>query len=336
MSLGTDIGKRSPYLVLDSQVNADGVHVWPFNPKFPIDIVQHSLSGRQPFRMNRHDYFEIAFLYSGELVWQIQDQYVTQGKGDLFVMGTPKYHRVTERSSAHVGVESLFFHPSLFRLQGGHEDSEYLAPFQIHDPAFAHVLSRNEDVTIEVRGLMERIRREWPPQGDRAQLSVKTFVKMIMVLLLNHYGLGLRRAAPFDRRQQALQRFKPLFSFLDRNSRDPITPADAASVVNMSPSHFRRAFKQVTGQPFVLYLNQFRVARAQQLLATTDRPISEIGLDVGFCDQSYFGLIFRRITQMTPRQYREHARESAAGKAHESRVAKQDGTSSANRLQGVN
>jgi len=317
--VGAD-SRRSPYLVLDSQVNADGVHVWPFSPRFPIDIVQHSLSGRQPFRMNRHDYFEIAFLYSGELVWQIQDHYVTQGKGDLFVMGTPKYHRVTERSSAHVGVQSLFFHPNLFRLQGAREDSEYLAPFQVHDPSFVHVISRNEDVVLEVRDLMERIRREWPPQSDRARLSIKTYVKMIMVLLLNHCGLSLKSPARLDRRQQALQRFKPLFSFLDRNSRDPITPADAARVVNMSPSHFRRAFKQVTGQPFVLYLNQFRVARAQQLLATTDHPISEIGLDVGFCDQSYFGLIFRRITQMTPRQYREHARQGLRGKANDAEV----------------
>jgi len=310
--------KRKPYLVLDSQVNADGAHVWPFDTNFPIDIVQHSLSGRQPFRMNRHDYFEIAYLNSGELVWQIQDRMVKQGKGDLFVMGSPTYHRLTERSSAHASVLSLFFDPGLFRLHGAREDAEYLASFQIHDPAFSHVISRRSEVPREIRELLERIQKEWPAQSDRARLSIKTYVKMIMVLLLNHYAGNLKIPARFDRRQQALDRFKPLFTFLDRNSRDSITPADAARIVNMSPSHFRRAFKQVTGQPFVLYLNHFRVARAQTLLAKTEQPISDIGLEVGFCDQSYFGLIFRRIMRMTPRQYREHSRQPGDASAKNS------------------
>ena len=304
--------KPNRFLVLDSQVNADGVHEWPFDPRFPVDIVQHSLSGRQPFRMNRHDYFEIAFLNSGELVWQIQDHFVTQKKGDLFVMGSPTYHRVTEHSSAQVSAQSLFFHADLFRGVGSAEHSEYVAPFRIHDPAFPHVVPKRSDVPEEIRELMDRIRVELPAQTDRAKLSVKTYVKMVMVMLLNHYAGSLKMPSLRDRRQQALERFKPLFTFLDNRSREGITPADAARIVNMSPSHFRRAFKQVTGQPFVLYLNHFRVARAQHLLASTDDPISEIGLEVGFCDQSYFGLIFRRIARMTPRQYRETSRKSGS------------------------
>lgn len=308
---GTQNRKLRRFLVLDSQINADGVHIWPFDPRFPVDIVQHSLSGRQPFRMNRHDYLEIAYLNSGELVWQVQDHFVTQKKGDLFVMGSPTYHRVTERSSAQVSAESLFFHPDLFRGTGSTEESEYLAPFRIHDPTFPHVIPGRSDIPFETRKLMDRIRTESPAQTDRARLSVKTYVKMIMVTLLNHYVTNLKIPTKVDRRQQALDRFEPLFNFLDKKSNEPITPADAARIVSMSPSHFRRAFKQVTGQPFVLYLNNFRVAKAQQLLASTDEPISEIGLEVGFCDQSYFGLIFRRIAQMTPRQYREQARQGS-------------------------
>lgn len=313
----TNHKKQSRFLVLDSQVNADGVHLWPFDPHFPIDIVQHSLSGRQPFRMNRHDYFEIAYLNSGELVWQIQDRFVTQRKGDLFVMGSPTYHRVTEHSSAQVNAQSLFFHADLFRGVGSVEDSEYLAPFRIHDPSFPHVVPRSSEVPEEIRKLMDRIREESPAKTDRARLSIKTYVKMVMVILLNHCAGNLKVPTRLDRRQQALDRFKPLFAFLDKKSNEPITPADAARIVNMSPSHFRRAFKQVTGQPFVLYLNHFRVARAQQLLISTDDPISEIGLEVGFCDQSYFGLIFRRIAQMTPRQYREQTRKPACDKPHD-------------------
>jgi AraC-like DNA-binding protein len=65
-----------------------------------------------------------------------------------------------------------------------------------------------------------------------------------------------------------------------------------------------RLFKQVTGQPFVNYLNHFRIAKAQALLATTDLSVAEVSQEVGFCDQSYFGLIFRKLAQVTPLQYK--------------------------------
>jgi len=72
----------------------------------------------------------------------------------------------------------------------------------------------------------------------------------------------------------------------------------------MSACCFMHLFKEVTGHSFVAYLNRFRVARAQQLLAATDRSIADISLDTGFCNQSYFGVIFRRVTGMSPLAYR--------------------------------
>lgn len=301
---------RRDYLVLDSQVNADGVHIWPFDPRFPIDVVHHHLSGLRPFRMNRHDYMEILFLNAGELVWRVQDQSITQSKGDLFVMGSTKYHRVTENSSSQAAVESLFFHPDLIRSSSVcRDDSEYLAAFQSFDPGFPHVIPASTGVPSEIRGLMARIHQELPASSDRAKLCVKTYLKMILVVLLNHYSSSRMIPARFDRRQRALERFKPLFEFLDNQYWDQITPIDAAKILNMSPSHFRRAFKQVTGQSFVLYLNHFRIAKAQELLISTDKSIAEVGMEVGFCDQSYFGLIFRRCTQMTPLFYRNRAQQ---------------------------
>jgi len=302
---------RQDYLVLDSQVNADGVHVWPFDPRFPIDVVHHLLSGRQPFRMNRHAYLEIVHLNAGKLIWQVQEHFATQNRGDLFVMGGSKYHRVTEQSSFQVTVESLFFHPDLICSSlPSSDDSKYLSSFQSYHPAFPHVIPASSGVPAEVRSLIARIHKELPATSDRARLSVKTYVKMILVLLLNHYSPYCMVPAKSDHRQRALDRFKTLFKFLDANYQDLISPADAAKTVHMSPSHFRRAFKQLTGQSFVLYLNHFRIAKAQELLRSTNKSIADVGIEVGFCDQSYFGLTFRRHTQMTPMQYRNKVQQT--------------------------
>jgi len=308
MATSNRVPANGQFLVSDFQVNAEGVHVWPFEPQFPIDAIKHNLSGRHPFRMNRHDYVEIVYLNSGELVWQVQDNCVREQRGDLFVMLHPKYHRVTEHSSKQVTAESLFFHPELLRSRPACKDeSEYLVPFFSRDAEFAHVVPRDTAIPTEVLDLIRRIRKELPATTDCARLAVKTYVKMILVHILNHFAISEEPLLRSDRRHRELDRFKPVFEFLDHNYSEPISPGDAADTLNMSPSHFRRAFKHLTGQSFVPYLNHFRIEKAQQLLANPDIPISEVGLEVGFCDQSYFGLIFRRLTTMTPRQYRQRA-----------------------------
>jgi transcriptional regulator GlxA family with amidase domain len=60
----------------------------------------------------------------------------------------------------------------------------------------------------------------------------------------------------------------------------------------------------------VNHLNRLRVRRAQYLLADTDRSIAEIGHEVGFCSQSYFGVVFRRVSGASPFAYRAQFRKS--------------------------
>ena len=58
------------------------------------------------------------------------------------------------------------------------------------------------------------------------------------------------------------------------------------------------------------YFNHFRIERAQALLAKTDESMASISQQVGFCDQSYFGTVFRRIVGMTPATYRRRIRNN--------------------------
>jgi len=72
----------------------------------------------------------------------------------------------------------------------------------------------------------------------------------------------------------------------------------------MSKRNFTRFFKKVTGQTLMDYLQALRVERARHLLASTDKTIAEIALEVGFCNQSYFGAVFHRPAQMSAHEYR--------------------------------
>ena len=302
---------KGEFRVSDCQVTADSVHVWKFDPDFPLEVVHHSLSGLQPFRMNRHNYLEIVYVQTGELVWQVQERFLAQKKGDLFVMGGLFYHRVTELSRSRVSAISLFFLPRLIQPSAlPSEGAEYLAPFLLQDSTFPHVISANTKIPSQIVYWIRQINNEMPANSDRARLSVRTYLKMILLILANHFATYKATARAYERRQEHLRRLRPLFDFLERHYSEPLAISVAAPLVGMSNSHFRRFFKKTTGQSFVTYLNHFRIARAQEVLESSDKTIAEVGLEVGFCDQSYFGLIFRKLIKMTPLEYRQRFKES--------------------------
>lgn len=82
---------------------------------------------------------------------------------------------------------------------------------------------------------------------------------------------------------------------------------DIAAAVGMSPYHFARLFKQAMGITPHQYVIAQRITSAQQLLMTSDLPLVEVGLRVGFNTQSHFSTLFRRWTGLTPKQYRQQS-----------------------------
>jgi transcriptional regulator GlxA family with amidase domain len=92
--------------------------------------------------------------------------------------------------------------------------------------------------------------------------------------------------------------------FIDAHLDKKISIQALADIAGFSLYHFARAFKQSEGLAPHEYLVQCRVRRAQELLAGTNLPLSEIALATGFSDQSHCGRRFREQVGITPSSYR--------------------------------
>ena len=69
---------------------------------------------------------------------------------------------------------------------------------------------------------------------------------------------------------------------MDRAFAQPLDVPALARVAHVSPAHFSRQFRATFGETPHRYLQRRRVERAMELLRETDRPVTEICLDVGF------------------------------------------------------
>jgi AraC-like DNA-binding protein len=91
---------------------------------------------------------------------------------------------------------------------------------------------------------------------------------------------------------------------IERASGAPLALSDLADGAGLSPFHFLRIFRDVTGTTPHQYLVGARLRRAARMLLDTAHPVTRIAYDVGFEDLSNFTRTFRREIGCTPRAFR--------------------------------
>ncbi len=92
--------------------------------------------------------------------------------------------------------------------------------------------------------------------------------------------------------------------FINDNYRNDICLDAVAWEVRMSPAHFSRTFKKVMSLSYQDYLNSLKITKANNLLRTSAKSVTEIAAFLGFADLTGFGRIFKKLTGHTPSAFR--------------------------------
>ncbi|MCK9485387.1 MAG: AraC family transcriptional regulator [Dehalococcoidia bacterium] len=94
---------------------------------------------------------------------------------------------------------------------------------------------------------------------------------------------------------------------MDRAYAEPLDIPTLARITHLSPAHFIRRFRATFGETPHRYLQRRRVERAMFLLRETDRPVTDICLEVGFRSLGSFTTTFTAIVGLPPSGYRNRS-----------------------------
>lgn len=114
--------------------------------------------------------------------------------------------------------------------------------------------------------------------------------------------------APADREAVSAQ-VRAIQDYIDANLHRKLTLPDTAAHFHISPNSLGRIFRAEMNTTFGQYLEDRRMKMAERLLAEKRLSIGEIADRLGFSDQNYFAVCFKRRHHQTPMQFR-----TAAGK----------------------
>lgn len=98
---------------------------------------------------------------------------------------------------------------------------------------------------------------------------------------------------------------KKVLDYISTHYREPLSVKELSGLSNYSEFYFMKLFKQYTGKTAAAYLNDYRLEKAKSLLLHTDASVTDIALDVGFNNTSYFIKKFQEANQLSPHKFRK-------------------------------
>lgn len=99
---------------------------------------------------------------------------------------------------------------------------------------------------------------------------------------------------------------KEIIDYINTNLSEDLGLTELAKIIQVSPPHFGRLFKQSMGVSPYQYVLQCRIKQAKKLLGKGKLTQVEIAQTLGFYDQSHFSRVFRKAVGVTPRRYQNN------------------------------
>ena len=285
-----------PASIFMIRYDSSATAVWRYNDDF--SSVRQTLP-------HWHREQEIVYVENGELQFTVNGRHLPVCTGDILLINGFDIHaacgegfvRVTQYVMPLFGNSQKTIALS-FNLS---DENKALHP---GDPCYAQI-RRELDSAWEVY----RQRQPGCPLFVLGCLQKLTYYVNTLEPSYAEDSAAIRRSR-FDYRKMT-----DLFTFIDQNYASNISISQAAEIMNLSTTYFCRFFKQAIGMTFFEYLKGYRCEKADMMLRSSDKSITQTALECGFSSPQYFSKVYKEYRGCMPSQTRKKEAPLYAGQS---------------------
>lgn len=246
------------------------------DPALPIFFHRDTVGGGVSSSLHWHEAVELLYCREGSGTAVSDGERIPLSVGGLAVINANRLHAVY--AEEHCCYDCLIVSPALF--QG----------FDLPVPE-APLCSLVWDARLEAS--FTRIGEELRARRPYYKTAVRAATIELYILLCREHALAIP-APEADRGGQRLELCKRVIAYLRQHYAEPVSIDDICRAVGFSKYYLCHAFKEVTGQTVIGYLNFLRCSAARGLLATGEYNITESARLCGFQNLSYFTRTYKR------------------------------------------
>lgn len=267
------------------------IHYFEFGPAY-------AYAGEQ------HDFWELVYVDKGRVLVQRDGESLTLKQGEILFHTPKEFH----------SIRSLDSSPNFFVIS-----------FDCRSPAMARFVRCQMALDKTLQSYLVSIFQEAEktytiPKNDPdlkklilkedallgGEQLIKTYLEQFLIFLLR--SMISSKAPSFPQKDvQSDPLVDEIIQYLSAHVDKNIRIADLCKEFDYSRSYLSRRFQSKTGQTIAAYATRLKVKEAKRLMRETDLNLSQISARLSFESPQYFARVFKRVTGMTPTEFKKRA-----------------------------
>ncbi len=249
-----------------------------------------------------HDEMEFTLIKEGEASYQINLSSYNVKEGDIILLAPHTLHGVNQIHKKKLISETFVFHLNL--LGYGSFDScslNYLQPLYTHSIAIPFIISKDTPGYQDLLLCFKNLHSCYHNAAIAYELELKSILLHFMSII---YTKNIAKKTTLkNTNTEIMEKIKLVLQYIRDNYQETITVTQLAELCHFSDYYFMRFFKKHVGITCIQYINHVRLNKASEMLKESSYSVSDIALETGFNNISYFNRLFKETYHMTPREY---------------------------------
>lgn len=269
------------------------IYYFEFGPKF-------SCAGE------RHDFWEMVYVDKGSVVIGREDEEFVLNQGQVVFHKPNEFHSIRSRNSSPnffvISFECSSIAMKYFERYQTTLDERlkvYISSI-IKEAHKTYIISRNNP------NYKKLLRKSDAPLGG--EQLVKTYLEQLLIFLLRSATRqGNISAIVPDNVTEKHPIVSTVISYLKERVEETVRVGDICNEFGYSRSFMNKLFQAHTGESIAAYFMKLKIDRAKILIRETDLNFAQISARLSFENPQYFSRVFKRITGMTPSEFKKRA-----------------------------
>lgn len=267
--------------------------------EFPLRFYREDVWEFDFHRIDWHWHPEVEFVYveKGEISCFVGTEQFILSQGCGLFVNSGVLHRYEATES--VSVPNIVFSPELLGTKTGRIYQKYIVPV-IESAISCIKFSPSVEWQREILQRLLHIFRLAEKENTEMRI-VSHLLELWQQLFI--YSETHREHITGDKGRRA--QLQVMMQFIHANFNRQITLKEIADCVHISESSALQLFRQGIHLSPIAYLIQYRLKRAADLLANTNKTVTNVAYETGFSDAGYFCRTFRKYYRQTAIEYRK-------------------------------
>jgi len=267
------------------------------NEQFPFKCAV--MRGNMPFMNHCHQEVEVLVIRNGCLKVEYEERKYVLHQGDIWMSPPFASHSI---GTGYDNCERLAILMDIKMIGTWTKDeTDWL---WIQDNLYNRDLcsqSWNKETIIKVRGIIDKLHKEYTEKEYAWQLAAKTLVNELMLTAVREMP---KKEKVKDINQ--ISKIKDILEYIALHYCEELSLQACADTVGFNATYLSRYFSRHMGMTYQQYVKQLRIDKAKWLLMTEKIQITEICYQSGFHDIKTFNKLFRQMCKMSPTEFRRH------------------------------